>query len=165
MFRDTPVDRTHFVLADQDQVGAVWGLAYADRTQAVYAAAFHKRAVDFGPGGPGAIYRIDVAKGDAEVWVTVPNVGPDRHSAASRPEDPAGAPWAGKTSLGDVELNADEVRAVRRQSRRSADLPLRRAVRRAAGQASPTAPSASRGRGMPVRSALASMTVACTTAS
>ena len=45
-------------LALAKQLGTVWGLAWNPQTQTIYAAAFMKRHVGFGPGGPGAIYQI-----------------------------------------------------------------------------------------------------------
>ncbi len=109
MFRDTPADRPHVTLADQAAVGAIWGLAYSEVEGAVYAAAYHKRLVGFGPGGPGAIYRIDLGTGAVTLFATVPNAGPDRHerSLTGPRQDRGAAAWVGKTSLGDLDLSED----------------------------------------------------------
>lgn len=53
VLRDTPTDTQHFRLVPAGEIGAVWGLAYSRPEHAVYAAAFHKRQVAFGPGGRG----------------------------------------------------------------------------------------------------------------
>ncbi len=103
-FRDTASDAPHYKLATYRQVGAVYGLAFSPREIALYAAAFHKRQIPFGPGGPGAVYRIDLVSGDVAHAFTVPNAGPDRHAAGL---DRRAGPYAGKTSLGDIDLSAD----------------------------------------------------------
>ena len=54
-FHDTPDDSEHHVLATYGQVGSTFGVAYDGRRRLGYAAAFHKRASPFGPGGPGMI--------------------------------------------------------------------------------------------------------------
>ncbi len=106
-FRDTPSDVPQYLLATHGQVGSIFGLAYAQREPALYAAAFHKRQVRFGPGGPAAIYRIDMASLDVTQAITVPNVGPDRHDRSLRTSDANAGPGAGKTSLGDIDLSED----------------------------------------------------------
>ncbi len=78
-FNDTPDNRGHVVLATQRQVGAVYGLGYDGANAALYAAAYHKRGTAFGPGGIGAIYKLDLATGALAQWLTVPGVGTDRH--------------------------------------------------------------------------------------
>lgn len=110
MFRDTPADRPHITLADHRALGSVWGLAYSERESAVYAAAYHKRLVAFGPGGPGAIYRISLATGAVAVFATVPGAGPNRHdpSLTGQRLDRGAAAWVGKTSLGDLDLSEAE---------------------------------------------------------
>ena len=63
-FRASPDGRSgHEVLATQEQIGATWGLGVDGNARTLYAAAFHKRATAFGPGGPGGIYRVDLATG------------------------------------------------------------------------------------------------------
>lgn len=107
-FHDSPNNRDHHSLATQRQVGATWGHAYAAAERAEYVAAYHKRGTSFGPGGPGAIYRIDLASGDVALWTTVPNAGPDHHDAASRTaSDDKSRDFAGVTSLGDIDITPD----------------------------------------------------------
>lgn len=82
-------------LANLQQVGAVYGLAYSSgsnpaapailngrqarttpREARIFAAAFSKRLTRFGPGGPGAIYAGSIANGATGVFVAVPGVVP-----------------------------------------------------------------------------------------
>jgi len=105
-FRDSPTDLPHYRLASQAEVGSVWGLAFSDTENALFAAAFHKRSIPFGPGGPGAIYRIDLASGAVSLFATVPNVGRNRHSPSGRFPDVVARDWAGKTSLGDLDVDS-----------------------------------------------------------
>jgi len=107
LFSDTPLDEPQYALASYEDVGAVWGLAYHAGERAVYAAAFHKRQLPFGPGGPGAIYRIDLADGRVGLFATVHNVGPDTHEKGTTAMDDAAVPGVGRTSLGDLELSPD----------------------------------------------------------
>ncbi len=109
-FRDTPADTPQYGLAYWQATGAVWGLAYSHPEKALYAAAFHKRYVSFGPGGPGAIYRISliprIARNpETTRAITVPNAGPDYHSGPLPGPDDRARDWAGKTGLGDIDLN------------------------------------------------------------
>ena len=112
LFRDTPNDDPHYTLATFMQTGAVWGLAYRHAEPAVYAATYHKRALPYGPEGPGAIYRIDLATGEVTHFATVPNAGSQRRGSSmsngTRAFDSARAREVGKTSLGDLELSTDE---------------------------------------------------------
>jgi len=113
VFRDTPGDEPRYVFgrttsSDRSDVGAIWGLAYSHRENAVYAAAAHRRGKAFGPGGPGAIYRIDLATGEVSQPITVPNAGSDHHLPDARGSDTPARYWAGKTSLGDIDLDERE---------------------------------------------------------
>jgi hypothetical protein len=107
-FNDTPNEdpAAHRVLATQGQVGAVNGLAYDPGRQALYAAAYHRRGSALGPGGPGAVYRIDLATPAVTTLVSL-SAGPDRHDVATD-EDQAAADWVGKAGLGDIEVDAQD---------------------------------------------------------
>ncbi|MBP7184029.1 MAG: hypothetical protein KBA06_00855 [Saprospiraceae bacterium] len=50
---------TPITLATHNQIGSTWGLAYQRSTKTIFAAAFVKQFTDLGPGGTGAIYKID----------------------------------------------------------------------------------------------------------
>lgn len=106
LFRDTPGDTPQFQLATYREVGAVWGLAYSRRESALYASAFRRRGSSLAAGGIGGIYRIDLASGRISLLARVPT------AAASEPRidgiDPPAAREAGKTGLGDIDLNSAE---------------------------------------------------------
>jgi hypothetical protein len=105
-------------------VGTTWGLAYQRATDSVFAAAFMKRHAGFGPGGPGAIYRINNASGanvttaslfiDLNAVFGAPVAGVDPHPAAGTPYKPN---WivdansydaVGKISLGGMAMSEDD---------------------------------------------------------
>ena len=106
-FNDTPNEDPayHILLATQAEVGATFGLAHDWRRGQLYAAAYHKRGTVFGPGGPGQIYRIDLALPRIVPWVQLA-AGTDHHDNATNFDEPA-AEWVGKTSLGDIELDEE----------------------------------------------------------
>jgi hypothetical protein len=112
LFRDTPNDDPYYSLATFRDTGAVWGLAYSRSDAAVYAGTFHKRAMPYGPEGPGAIYRIDLGTGEVSHFATVPNAG-DRQrgspmSRGDRDFDRARGRDVGKVALGDMDFSDDE---------------------------------------------------------
>ncbi len=110
-FRDAPpgINPTIYTAALYSAVGSVWGLAFSGSEGALYASAFHKRLVMHGPGGPGAIYRIDIGNGAVTQFADVPDPGPDAHAAPGpREPDFEARDWAGKIGLGDLDLSADE---------------------------------------------------------
>ncbi|MEO0687097.1 MAG: SdrD B-like domain-containing protein, partial [Cyanobacteria bacterium J06649_11] len=58
---DGNVNPTEDGVATHSQIGATFGSQYSRSSNSIYAAAFTKRHTAFGPGGTGAIYRIDLA--------------------------------------------------------------------------------------------------------
>lgn len=106
LFRDTPRDDAsqQVGLASPSQVGTVLGLAYDAGRGHLYAAAFHKRATVLGPGGPGAVYRVDIASG-AVVTLATLAAGPERHDYGTN-EDEAAARWVGRSGLGGLAMDA-----------------------------------------------------------
>ncbi|MBK8540161.1 MAG: VWA domain-containing protein [Ardenticatenia bacterium] len=92
-------------LADQSQIGAVYGLAYDHRRSQLYAGAYMKREAVMGPLGPGAIYRIDLTSGQVSPWTLLP-AGPDLHDYATNYDEPL-SPWVGWLGLGDIDLSED----------------------------------------------------------
>ena len=106
MFQDTPNDVPEYKLADFYQLGTVWGLAYNAAEPAIYAAAFTKRQLPYGPGGPGAIYRLDLKTLAVTTFATIPNAGQDHHVGSLALPDKDMVPWVGRMGLGDLDLNA-----------------------------------------------------------
>ncbi|MBA3352564.1 MAG: carboxypeptidase regulatory-like domain-containing protein [Blastocatellia bacterium] len=94
-------------------VGPVFGLAYARRTRLIYAGAFFKRHVGFGPQGSNAIYVIDrTGIGSVSTFFTVPGTATNSHQAANYPRDNGNTGWnaVGTTSLGGMAISDDESR-------------------------------------------------------
>lgn len=111
------------VVAQAKQLGAIWGLTWNARTQTIYAAAFLKRHVGFGPNGPGAIYQI-AADGTVSLFHDLgAAVGTDPHPTPTQtcfnPRDGRtdnGSCWLfdtnafdliGKMGLGDLDISED----------------------------------------------------------
>lgn len=107
-FRDTPNNAPHYGLAYAAQVGAVWGLAYSGNQHALFASAFLKRMVPFGPAGPGAVYRVEIPSGAVRTLAIVPDVGADPHNLRVGSDDSRSLPFVGQMSLGDLDLSTDE---------------------------------------------------------
>ena len=109
-FRDTPGNAPHYGLAYASQVGAVWGLAYGGEAHSLYAAAFLKRMVPFGPGGPGAVYSVEIPSGTVRTLAIVPDAGADPHNITNGTgmDDSRALPFVGQVGLGDLDLSTDE---------------------------------------------------------
>ncbi|MCY7352929.1 MAG: DUF11 domain-containing protein [Cytophagaceae bacterium] len=102
-----------------NEMGAIWGLAYQRDTKRIFSAAFTKRHVGFGPGGPGAIYATTVGASDtttAEFFNFGTAAGTDMHTdvpsevTANDRLDSYDIPAydaVGKTSLGDIDISDD----------------------------------------------------------
>lgn len=109
---------THSISLDQTQIGPTWGLAYARKTNRLYASAFFKKHTRFGPGGPGAVYVIDPANNSVVQTFTVPgattnshgtvNTCTGTHTAAQCDNGNTGWDAVGKTSLGGMDISEDE---------------------------------------------------------
>ena len=102
-FDGKPADQLR--LADQSQIGAVYGLAYDHRRTQLYAAAYVKRDAALGVLGAGGIYRIDLPTGQVAAWAMLP-AGPDLHNFGIN-DDQAIIPWVGWLGLGDIDLSED----------------------------------------------------------
>ncbi|MFN8490287.1 MAG: SdrD B-like domain-containing protein [Caldilineaceae bacterium] len=114
---------SHALQIKQQDIGAVWGLAYQRTTDQIYAAAYMKRFTSFGPGGAGAIYRAQRKPdpGQAQLFVDLnalfgPNTaGPDLHNFALHKDYKTDAASGlntvdavGKTSLGGLDIDDAE---------------------------------------------------------
>ncbi|HLF24848.1 MAG TPA: SdrD B-like domain-containing protein [Anaerolineae bacterium] len=105
---------THPVHATSDQVGTTWGLAFQRESNSLFAAAFMKRHTGFGPGGSGAIYRIDRNTGSVSAFIDLNSAA---YFAGSTGADPHGVngyvidtnAWdaVGKVAFGDIDLSED----------------------------------------------------------
>jgi uncharacterized repeat protein (TIGR01451 family) len=99
------------------QVGSVFGVAQPKGTNSLFSAAYTKRHSDWGPAGPGAVYRTDIAQAHAGT----PNASLF-FDVNSLPGNPAGSPtratggwendagaWnaVGNTGLGNLSTNLD----------------------------------------------------------
>ncbi len=127
-------DGPHGALASASQVGTTWGLAYHRTTGTLLAGAFMKRHTGFGPGGPGAIYAVDMdGSGTVSTLTTLAagaNPHPDNAGGSGTQRD-----WlldsdswaeAGKMALGDMDISDDDrtLWAVNLFDRRLYEIPL-----------------------------------------
>lgn len=97
-------------LATHAQIGSTSGAAFHRESKRLFVAAYSKRAVGFGPSGPGAIYRVD-SNSTVSTHAIVPNAGSDTHDFTGDHTtvdyDTASVTSVGKSSLGDLEVSAD----------------------------------------------------------
>lgn len=113
---DSPV---HIDPARADQVGATWGIAWSRSARRLYASAFMKKHTAYGPGGTGAIYRIDPSApptvsvyADLNALAGSNAAGMDVHDASNPDLDNGNAGWdaVGKSSFGGMAISDDEKR-------------------------------------------------------
>jgi len=97
-------------LAQANDIGSTWGLAYHRTSSTLFAGAFLKRHAGLGPGGPGAIYAIDQDTGAISIFATL-NAGAD-----PQPQGPDATPWlidaatfplVGRLGLGGLSISDD----------------------------------------------------------
>jgi uncharacterized repeat protein (TIGR01451 family) len=99
------------------QIGTVFGVAQPTASEYLYSAAYTKRHAGYGPGGPGAIYRTDIAQ--AQGGTPNGEVFFDVNTLASRPagdpvrgtdgwiRDSSAFDAVGRSGLGNLSSNAD----------------------------------------------------------
>ena len=118
----------HSFQASTSSIGATWGIAYRRTKKELYSSAVMKRHVGFGPGGPGAIYKMKttnelggVIDGLPQVLTTLPTSSLEPHQTTGfggKPYDKdykliTGQPFlnthdaVGKVGMGDLELIED----------------------------------------------------------
>lgn len=115
------------ILANHNDVGAVYGVAWQPTQKRYYLSAFHKRYVGFGPDGPDAIYQYDLA-GTKTGTINLDAILTATNSAGTDVHDftPAGGAdphpgevydlgigdisfdGVGKRSFGDMEMSDDD---------------------------------------------------------
>ncbi|MGH9939981.1 MAG: SdrD B-like domain-containing protein [Blastocatellia bacterium] len=128
---------SHGILARANQAGPTWGLAYSRSGSSLYAAAFMKKHTGFGPGGTGAIYKIDRTNPGSPVVTTFVNLntilgagaaGADPHNQNDFVRDNGNAAWdaVGKVSLGGLAISDDETKlyVMNLASRQLLEIPL-----------------------------------------
>jgi hypothetical protein len=100
-------------VATAAQVGATWGVVWSRNEARVYASAFMKKRAGFGPGGTGAIYRIDPSTQTVTTYADLNAIfgpgtaGADPHTFDSH--DNGNVSWnaVGKTGLGGMAISDD----------------------------------------------------------
>ncbi len=103
-------------LATSAQVGTTFGIAYQTQARKIFVSAFMKKHAAFGPGGTGAIYKIDRGTGAVSEYVNLNTVfgattaGVNNHNAADYNIDNGQATWeaVGKTAFGGMAISEDE---------------------------------------------------------
>ncbi|MBP7777604.1 MAG: VCBS repeat-containing protein [Acidobacteria bacterium] len=106
---------THSLMVPANQAGSVYGLAYRQSTNTVYAGAFMKKHAGFGTGGTGAIYAVNPATGATSLFADLNTIfgagtaGVDPHDPADYVRDNDNVAWdaVGKISLGGLEISPD----------------------------------------------------------
>ncbi|MCB9053529.1 MAG: hypothetical protein H6556_29170 [Lewinellaceae bacterium] len=114
-------NRTPLHFAFNNEIGTTFGLAWNRTTNTAYLSAYQKKHTDFGPGGPGAIYQVQIdpvsglALSAPSVFVDVDGFsgisvcgshGNDLNPAS----DPATANLVGKCALGDLDISDDNTK-------------------------------------------------------
>jgi len=113
-------------LADHNDVGAIYGVAWQPTKKRYYLSAFHKRYVGFGPDGPDAIYQYDLDGNKTgtinldAILATTNSAGSDVHdfTPADMTDPHPGEVYdlgvgessfdgVGKLAFGDIELSDD----------------------------------------------------------
>ncbi|PID50512.1 MAG: hypothetical protein CR991_01175 [Proteobacteria bacterium] len=96
----------HVTLAQEQQIGAVWGLAHDRVRNRLLAGAFIKRFTRLAR-NPTTIFSVPVDEGVPSEWVTLDSGRSDPHASPDWGEDYAVIPAVGKEGLGDVDIAED----------------------------------------------------------
>lgn len=105
------------MVANANQVGTTWALAWSRNTKILYASAFMKKYSGFGPNGTGAIYQIDTVGASVSLFVDLNAIfgagtaGTDPHDFSTS-RDNGNVTWGqvGKISLGGMAISDDQTR-------------------------------------------------------
>lgn len=121
---------THTLMVPNGSVGTVYGMAYSQQTNTVYASAYMKKHAGFGPNGTGAIYAINPTTGAATLFAdlnAIAGTGPDLHDLTDFNHDNGNQTWdaVGKVGIGGLEIspNGAFVYAVNLFDRRVWEIP------------------------------------------
>ncbi|MEL7221519.1 MAG: SdrD B-like domain-containing protein [Bacteroidota bacterium] len=103
-------------IAQSHEIGSVYGVAQHRRAKKVFVGAVLRRHMGFGPDGSGAIYVMDEDGSNLSLFldlnqggISTGNITRDVSTGGTNPSRDADAfDGVGKTSLGDIELSADE---------------------------------------------------------
>ncbi|HEV7698911.1 MAG TPA: SdrD B-like domain-containing protein, partial [Pyrinomonadaceae bacterium] len=112
---------THTLSVPASASGTVFSLTYSRVNSRLYAAAQFKRHAGFGPGkngtyndsdDAGAIYVVNPSTSAVASVFTVPNAATNSHDVLDYASDNGNTGWdaVGKTSLGGLDISADESR-------------------------------------------------------
>ncbi len=118
-----PTNPAH--IAFNNQIGTTWGMAYQRATDTLFVGAAQRRHSGFGPGGTGAIYRINPDGSGYSQFLDLNalggvSTGADPHTGlpvnawdAANPasvasHDPASFDAVGKIALGDIDISEDD---------------------------------------------------------
>lgn len=119
---DTKKFAYRYKYATAAQVGSIWGLAYDKTRTKLYASAFAKRHVGYGPRGPEGLYVIDFSSGDVTPLCDKEkfsiNAGLNQHTKLSTPYKADGITFelnhdtlffdqVGKVSYGGLDVSED----------------------------------------------------------
>jgi hypothetical protein len=117
-FPNPDAPAAHDLAVPSSLMGSTWGLAYQRRSGSLFVGAFMKRHSGFGPGGPGAIYRVDPTvspNGAATEWLDLNDLFPGAAGADPRASngneyfvDSPSWEQVGKAGLGDIEMFEDD---------------------------------------------------------
>ena len=107
-------DNGNTYLADKDEMGSIWAVAYNQREDNVYAAAMLKRHTGMGPEGPGAIYQHNLSNSNNSLFVDLESLGinvgsepqlRDLREPGQPSYDIEAFGLVGKMSLGDMDID------------------------------------------------------------
>jgi len=106
-FNDTDADdlSKHHMLVHQAEIGAVFGLAHDLERDHIYVGAYNKRLAEYGPLGPGGIYRVELPTGIVRPWVWA-YAGGDSHRF-TQGFDQLAASVVGLTAWGDLDIDPE----------------------------------------------------------
>ena len=89
-----------------NRIGSVYGVGVQSTRQEAFFGAYAKRGTDYGPLGPGGIYRVNFITGAVEPYAVVPNAGTTEHAMGAN-QDYAFRTVVGEESLGDLDVSLD----------------------------------------------------------